>query len=207
MRYGEALVREVLAKHISESKGRARTVLQVTAAALDKVASHLEFYIACFCREPGLLSQWRGYGTSAGRFCIAFESQKLFYETSALTYHLKRVVYAREDQIAKIEGVIAKALESVHQLLQIKSELQKECGEGICVALFEKLVQEMCFFKHPGFAEEKEWRSVHQLEDPAKIQFEPSAGTIRPFVELFTGRGEPGLLPIDHVIVGSSLLA
>ena len=34
-------------------------------------------YIACFCREPDLLSQWRGYGAVGGGYAVGFNSADL----------------------------------------------------------------------------------------------------------------------------------
>ena len=64
----------------------------------------------------------------------------------------------------------------------------------------------LCFFKHPGFAEEKEWRAVHQLTNNKEIHFEAAGGVIKPYVELIIGTSDPRRLPISEVIVGASSL-
>lgn len=207
VRYGESIVREALADFIRESSGRSKTILEATATTLDQLGSHLEFYMTCFCVESDLLSQWRGYGSTTGRFCISFETEELFYQTPSLKYHLDRVTYERTEQLDKIKTIISRAVKAAQEMEQLDAAAQKECAKGICGVLFDKLIREICFFKHPGFSEEREWRAVHEFEDASKIRFEPSGGSIRPYVELFSGAGDQPTLPISRIVVGSSHLA
>ena len=204
IRYGESVVREVLAGYVSDATGLEKMALVVTLQAVEKITANIAFYLSCFCTESDLLSQWRGYGTSAGRFCIGFSSSALYNETQRLELRPGKVIYARDQQVAKIKPVIDRALVAVREASALSQQEQKECMKGICSELFMRLIWELCFFKHPGFAEEKEWRAVHWLEDRAHMKFEPRGGAIRPFVEMFSGSvGSP--LPINEVIVGSTL--
>jgi len=206
IRYGEAVVQDVLAERLVSASGEAKTVLEVVLKTLEKTGGEIEFYLVCFCAEPDLLSQWRGYGNGSGRFCVGFNSVRLFYETGSPRRDVGRVIYDRNEQAAKVKEVIDHALDAVAHVSQLDTKQRLECSKGVCGELFLKLVREMCFFKHSGFAEEKEWRAVHWLEDPAHVHFEPRRGMIRPYVDFFTGVGDPRKLPVETVIVGSSQL-
>jgi len=205
IRYGESVVREILAKHVADATGLAKDALGVTLQVIERLTADIEFYLTCFCTESDLLSQWRGYGTASGRFCVAFDCDKLFNQTPSLKHRLKKVIYDRKTQDAKIMAVIDRAKVALGEAVALNATQQKDCVKRICSELFEKLIWELCFFKHPGFAEEKEWRAVHWMEDTAQMKFEARGGTIRPFVEMFNS-GQPSPLPIAEVIVGSSII-
>jgi len=205
IRYGDRIVREVLDQYFGESRERrAQQVLQVTIGAMEKITSHIEFYLACFCTEADLLSQWRGYGTSADRYCIIFDPDELHNGTQAPEIYFDRVIYERDEQIASVTGVLDRALQAAQDMTRLDQAQQKECAKGICNTLFQRLVRIMCFFKHHGFHEEKEWRAVHWLQDIGKVNFETRGGSIRPYIDLFLGSDDPPKLPIREVIVGSS---
>jgi hypothetical protein len=206
IRYGESVVQDVLREFLASANGDDKTVLGVASRTLAQEGRQIEFYLVCFCTEPDLLSQWRGYGTGSGRFCIGFRCKELYYETASLRHDVSRVLYDYDQQAAKVREVIVLALEAVAEMGQLNTQQREACSKGICGELFLKLVREMCFFKHPGFAEEKEWRAVHWLEDLTQVQFEPRDGAIRPYIQLFSGVDDPKKLPIQKVLVGSSHL-
>jgi hypothetical protein len=54
-------------------------------------------YIACFCRQPDLLSQWRGYGAVGGGYAVGFVARELARASSGIL--LRKVVYDRRDQL------------------------------------------------------------------------------------------------------------
>jgi hypothetical protein len=206
--YGVELVREVLSDRIGTVSGPAsQSVLKIADRSVDAVSGSLEVYVASFCSEADLLSQWRGYGATSGRFCIIFDAERLYHHPSTLQYRLDRVIYDRNDQKEKVDAIIDRAMEAVRQVADLQAPDYNRLGNAICVTLAEQLIEALAYFKHPGFKEEKEWRAVHHLQGRSAVRFEPIRGTIRPFVELFRGTGAPPLLPIKEVIVGSSPLA
>lgn len=205
IRYGERIAREILHERSAHAEGRPQQVLTVTLKAMELIASQIGFYLTCFCTEPDLLSQWRGYGTGAGRFCLVFDPEVLANGTEAASpLYFGKVIYNESDQRARIAAVLDRGLEAVEEMLTLDPVEQKACGKVICDELFQKLIREMCFLKHPGFSEEHEWRAVHWLQDISAVDFEPRSGGIRPFVNLFSGRDKPPRLPIREIIVGYS---
>jgi hypothetical protein len=70
-------------------------------------------YIACFCQEPDLLSQWRGYGAVGGGYAVGFTSAELAKPSPAML--LRKVIYEETEQNAIVkrwvDGVFALDLE------------------------------------------------------------------------------------------------
>lgn len=58
-------------------------------------------YIACFCREPDLLSQWRGYGAVGGGYAVGFNSADL--ATRSTDMLLRKVLYEPSEQQAIVK--------------------------------------------------------------------------------------------------------
>ena len=58
-------------------------------------------YIACFCREPDLLSQWRGYGAVGGGYAVGFASADLAAPSTELL--LRKVIYDPTEQQAIVK--------------------------------------------------------------------------------------------------------
>ena len=205
MRYGEEIVRDVLVAYLDKAQDRDHDVLHVLLKSVEQIASSIEFYLTCFCTEPDLLSQWRGYGTASGRFCIVFDPEQLYNATPTPAHtYFGRVIYQRQEQIGAISKIIDRALDAVSEAAQLDEPEQKACAKGICNTVFEKLIGTMCLFKHRGFHEESEWRAVHWLQDIEAVGFEARYNGIRPFIEMFRGSGSPPTLPVLEIVVGSS---
>lgn len=125
-------------------------------------------FIACFCEEPDLLSQWRAYGRGQAPVSLGFEfigsgptvglgagayMRRVIYDPGEQERHVRRIVQAWLTSLvdyAKTEGV------------QV-SELLPYPGAW---ALIEALTEPRLFYKNPAFKEEKEWRIV-RLVDPS----------------------------------------
>jgi len=67
-------------------------------------------YIACFCREPDLLSQWRGYGAVGGGYAVGFTSANL--ATRSTDILLRRVIYDSTEQL----GIVKRWVDAVFAL-------------------------------------------------------------------------------------------
>jgi hypothetical protein len=65
----------------------------------------------------------------------------------------------------------------------------------------------MCSFKHAGFEEEQEWRSVttmSSMDDLRPVHFEAVKGVPRPFIIMLAGSRTSAHLPVAEVCVGQS---
>jgi hypothetical protein len=195
--YGRQLVLSAIQSHMSARPPQAvaRLLLRVQRT-LDDIGKGLEFYLACFCKKPDLLSQWRGYGSGRGRYCIGFDTDRL--------PPVWQVIYDADEQGAQISRTIgaATAAARVGTGVEFTDELHD--------ALTRQLVRTLSCLKHPGFSEEREWRVVHQARGADKVECDASTGVLRPYVRLI-GRGgihrPRARLPIVEVQVGPSPMA
>lgn len=63
-------------------------------------------FIACFCEQGDLLSQWRGYGGGAPAFSLGLDLSSLatFGHLGPNTY-LRKVVYAKAEQEREVRAI------------------------------------------------------------------------------------------------------
>ncbi len=202
IQYGRDLAREAiccrLVQEATTPSPQKTALLKHVFTALQDIGTRIEFYLACFCTEPDLLSQWRGYGSSRGRFCIGFDTEDL---PTGPEYILSGVVYDQSKQRQEIDRAVHHALDA------LAAGSAEDFVQGLGSALTAKLERELCFFKHPGFVEEREWRVVHAGQPEDAVGFDIANGLLRPLVDLWFGSDQGnGLrkLPIAEVVVGAA---
>lgn len=118
-------------------------------------------FIACFCEDGDLLSQWRGYGADQG-YAIGFDTARL---QSLNLGELINVQYGIEDP----SGYFAEELEAAVQPTAHPGVEEWHSSES----LLPRLVR----VKNPGFAEEREWRLIKKVwnyDETPEIRFRPS---------------------------------
>lgn len=107
-------------------------------------------YITCFCEKDDLLSQWRGYA-GAGGYALGFNSLKLdpVQSDGLFTPRMMRVLYGAVQAREALDEVVTKLASSptAHPGVQ---------------AWYEEInvLRVLATVKNPGFAEEREWRTV-----------------------------------------------
>lgn len=177
-----------------------------------------ESYIVCFSEEGDLLSQWRAYGEGGNGYAIGFDATQVQYLKPFSAFGnaiIRKVEYNLERQM----GLVGYILDGIYSLfermsssLRLKEDVLTE-KFVLCLSwLFADLV---LFFKHPSFAEEKEWRIIHLLSPHVEnhnyfnnLEFRSTCGRIVPFVELnlFPPLSQyPAQLPIVKLVHGPTL--
>lgn len=196
IQYGRKLAQDMLLKYINEDyiPKSIKEMLSLTVEALEDIGKGIDIYLACFCVDADLLSQWRGYGSVKGRYCIGFNTEKL---PDGPKYNLYRVIYEQKEQKGKLESVIRDAIIAMEDCAsdEFKSEVAK--------VLTKKIIDVICCLKHPGFREEKEWRVVFRAESIDNIKFDTSNGLIKPFIEIWKATRSKKL-PVSEILIGSS---
>lgn len=144
-------------------------------------------YVACFCESGDLLSQWRGYGSDHG-YAIEITKDALQNAVGAIPTHtpatgLFKVRYGHD----VADEVVQRAVEQVARFNLNHPGVKAHYS---ALAVNSMLAQ----IKHPGFAEEQEWRLVVGLEilddeaqyapdrEPTKFRSTPIA--IVPYLEI-----------------------
>ena len=199
IQHGHEIVRIVIEEHLKTAdSSKSKNFLSRAAKSIEDLSVDLEYYLACFCKKSDRLSQWRAYGSETGRFCIGFDTERLF-DTDPKTI-LSRVIYKDDEKQKKIASAINLAIES------IVAGDSPDFLDQVHEQFMHKITNELCFFKDQSFEEEDEWRIVYASESPTKIYFDTSSGIIKPFVELCfpMSKGKCKDLPIVKVITGPS---
>jgi len=200
--YGRELARDVLVEEIGSVPNSTLRALSLRLQErILNINDESDFYLCCFCSAPDLLSQWRGYGSRSGRFCIGFQYEGLVSPKKPL---IGNVVYKEAVQRKRLVKAIAAA---TSVLLQYEDPIVVGTVETM---LFEKISRELCFFKNPAFVEERETRALYRVCETTDVCFSVQAGVIKPYTNLFDGTEMNGWshprLPIVEVIVGASTM-
>jgi hypothetical protein len=182
-------------------------------------------YLACFCEEDNLLSQWRTYGQSGG-YSIGFQAHVegpcggLRPEPPVYTAKWVKVSYDRNEHIARCRQLLDLFLPLFddHTLADALTtvDLPEHLGySGFLRLLSEILVEETMGFKNRAFDVEKEWRIVVRERELLKQETDDGGrteplihsrslrGVLTPYVKLVTPTGKP--LPIASIRSGPTL--
>jgi len=175
-------------------------------------------YVACFCKDGDLLSQWRAYG-QAGGYSIGMLSSELEIGllSPGMRTTLLEVEYDPQKQRKIVHSTLKSFIEEVEQARLEEHGKQDYLFEELGIVLAEVLLDRIVGFKHQAFQGECEWRLVtrsrlsslhHDLrQDEEKrepdLKYRTSKGMLIPFVEI-EPLGE-GILPIRTVRIGPSL--
>ncbi|MFD5408588.1 DUF2971 domain-containing protein [Streptomyces nojiriensis] len=120
----------------------------------------LHVYVACFCENGDLLSQWRGYGGTGG-YAIGFRSDAL--ETLSKAFPMgqfDRVCYGFNGTVRR--GWIPKYLHS-----------------GLT---FNDYLKALTMVKNPAFTEEQEWRlAIPERGFPNDVRFRTGSVGVIPY--------------------------
>ncbi len=197
--YGLSICLEVLeeekAKRVSDVE---RVLIKYAIEWMRDDSVPAEVYVTSFSARRDLLSQWRGYGSAEGRFCIGFQLSQ-FSERDILKLP-RPVEYSREKQREQVRHAVDLACKSA---LASGVDAQRPLGWVTSLAFY--LRQIMCTFKHEGFQEEAEWRSVTRMyptDDLRSVQFEPVRGVPRPYMVMLAGSRTSTHLPVVEICIG-----
>lgn len=179
-------------------------------------------YVACFCEEDNLLSQWRTYGQTGGyslEFPVQNGTLNVEAENNIFSSTLLRVNYHENDQRSLTHDFVRQVI----TVLEIGPELIKQNVSDelpllnlSSFAVFDLIAEHVVGFKNPAFAEEREWRIVLRrnlwdwIQDLAdnkpwfKPDFRHSRGILVPYIQLKPASGQNNL-PVVSVRFGPSL--
>tara|TARA_R100001460_G_scaffold85853_1_gene127194 strand:+ start:36 stop:1046 length:1011 start_codon:yes stop_codon:yes gene_type:complete len=170
--YGAELLSKELVKYgESLPKPEASVVNKLAGYFKDhheEYRNFLETYVVSLTEDPDVLSQWRAYADSAKGHCIEFDfsDSDLFTIISAETpwaMEILPVIYDKEHQKELIASGIKQLIGYLNStewtLEKISGATETEQGSimGLLMHAFDPFI---IAFKHPGFAEEREWRAI-----------------------------------------------
>lgn len=221
VQYGYEVLREAATELEPDSESPLSFLTELFRDPID-LSKPPEVYVSCFCEQPDVLSQWRGYGDETG-YCVGMHvdvgKNALLKPPDDYESMFGKVIYDRTVQLSRAK----KALQLLGQPVTSaeKGDDSSEDEEvGLAGALFailygaialEMLTSMVLFFKDPGFREEREWRVVTQRSMLASIlnflnlngrsphKFRVSKWGIVPYMTLTPVNGK---LPVESLLHG-----
>lgn len=158
--YGLELVKEILSEKIENEKSEVVSEFMRRSLNIDIVINIYEIYISCFCEEGNLLSQWRGYGDKGDGYSIGIEPEKI----KNRNYQIGKVIYSREEQNFIINSILDYHCKLISELACERGvKANRDLITSFTLNFSTLVSQIICLFKHPTFAEEKEWRYVYLI--------------------------------------------
>lgn len=211
LRIARDAVEEALA---SEDHPIAKSFRDKYLALEDPIGPDRHFYVACFCENGDLLSQWRAYGGGASGYAIGFDPKLLKLADDAMhNWWLTKMHYDTETFLAHIVEIARSYAAHLKWAEANYGVAVAERAISLGLDFFTRLlINAAVSIKHSAFAEEREWRFIHySWTGPSlapKPEFRVSGPLITPYIALtFDQCGEPippGGLPIKGVWCGPS---
>jgi hypothetical protein len=139
----------------------ASIINNVVSFGENKLANNCYVLSLCEHREPddemGKLSMWRAYGSGEVRVAVVAQPKPLLrFATAGLM--LVPVVYGDLFRIRKELEFRAQQISRFHHVLRkLPAELLAQAASGLTVNFGVAI-------KHPGFAEEREWRFIYMSD-------------------------------------------
>ena len=201
--YATDMFRGVIGDMAGKQRSRAARELLDLVLGSDE-ANDNDMYVVSFCEEPDLLSQWRGYGAQATRYCLRIDGSKIddyMWERSPplpVTYDASK---QRETLRALIDS---------HLSVLATARRKRNVVHDGALSIYTSALLFLATFKDPSFHEEKEWRHVFLVPESRHadisehLRFGNTNGVVRPFLPLLRAPSG-GRLPLAEVIAGSGL--
>lgn len=182
------------------------TVMKSAAEALRRSAANSQspstsVYVACFCENGDLLSQWRGY--AAGGYAIGFRTAALSSidsqareavvpETTAWpTTRLTKIAYGSAAVAMMVDRVL-------DEIAPDWVERMGKPGSRGAVHADTVAIPALASVKHQDFAEEREWRLISVVDAPrSEVRFRASTLGVVPYLAL-----PLPLSAVSHIVVG-----
>ena len=210
--YANDILRDEILARLASANPLIHAVLDAVLNTPDLLVGAVDVFIACFCEEGDLLSQWRAYGGRGGGYAIGYRDIAIRSKHFGLAYNLYRVNYEEAQQREIIRHLLDLFCGAVEQLgtginpatidspvlyskvdvdkgdVTIESSLPEPLGT-LCWCLATAFIRVACCFKNPNFAIEKEWRIVlfglsERSAVPYNLKLRTLGATIIPYVEL-----------------------
>jgi hypothetical protein len=151
----------------------------------------MSVYVASFCEDGDLLSQWRAYSSDGLGYAVGFDPSASWMG-GGVEASIVRVVYDRMEQLELLNHVIDPVLDA---LLSWNGEGPPPNEVSQIRGVVDPLLP---MFKNPGFDQEHEWRAVVHLDRPRN--YRAARFGVTPYVELEAADGLG--LPITNLVLG-----
>ncbi|MCD4849659.1 DUF2971 domain-containing protein [Arthrobacter sp. AK01] len=137
----------------------------------DRGPSWGDVYLACFCEDGDLLSQWRGYAGSGG-YALGLDPLKL--QLSDPTAYMG-------SSLARVRYGLPEAIDDVTSLVESIDPGSGNHPGSLAAHEFLTVVRLLAQVKNPGFREEREWRLVNISDDSRDLHFREGYSALIPY--------------------------
>lgn len=152
-------------------------------------------YVACFCEDGDLLSQWRGYGDGGGGYAIGFTPATLtkFYTVNTewtaggddfnlaatpLIEGPNKVIYGPTDTRARMAEYVQRTVKSMKLVEEGIKDYTWDIYRLTALTALTKV-------KHDAFLAEAEWRFVKHDAGMGKAEFRAGNIGLIPYAKLY----------------------
>ena len=176
------LARQEIDKRTQNSNDRDRGLFASLTKNITRIAN-INVCSVSFCRNPDLLSQWRGYSGSGVGYAIGFCSAALLEVAHDNNCRLGRCIY---DELAQVKIVNELMDQVVYQAARHRASHAYTVNVTLASAFEKALIKLGAFFKDAAFSEEDEWRIVTDVKFYKEKSFGFRAGKsmLVPFYKL-----------------------
>lgn len=200
----------------SYAKGKDDLVQEIATRTLSILTQQQSIFVACFCEDGDLLSQWRGYSGFGLGYSIGLNPVELAKNKRKDPFRyidIRRVIYDKDDQISIVNSELDFILDASGKLLENHTEERRRIINHAAGLLAAFLNDQIVRFKSDAFQEEREWRAIYVNSDrniggKQPVKFRTDGGQIVPYMELDLGpsaRKETWALPITEIIAGPQI--
>lgn len=198
-RYAVDLAGAVIRDWGADAEGdRERSFYKSVEMSLRRSPSN-RLFVTSFSAVGDLLSQWRAYCPVTGGFAIGFTTAALIESTNIFA------IPCIDDQGRQkefIELLLMLVLTKYREVTSIEEPGSDAALDMVSDEFLSGFLLLAAAFKHPGFAEEQEWR-MFTLAGPPDVLFREGRSGIVPYIELPLRKVKRGY-PLRQVTVGPS---
>lgn len=219
LQYGRNLIKEVITEYSEDNTDDLlRSFFDQLKMQLDTLGDLIHHpFIACFCEEGDLLSQWRAYAQKGGGYSIGFKfssttqlASKVDDLENGQPLFLRKVIYKPEEQKTLVQNYLDIVLPVVKQQIFFLKRQENDTYPPVVLGVqaSNPLLDLMLCFKHPAFHEEKEWRLMRVTRDDfdaENLKFREKNNSLIPYRSLlFYSKDDEYEFPCTSIINGPS---
>ena len=223
LKYGKKLVCDKLKEKINANENN--NIKKI----LNDLINHVEgfdtilyrVFIACFCDDDNLLSQWRAYAEKGVGYNIGFNfttdtkfSHNPEYISEDSYIILRKIIYDTNLQ----NEIITKSIDKIIEVAEMVEKYWTKQSSGLPVAWSSQAALEtvnilfdiVMSFKNPVFEREQEWRLIKVI-DPDRLfnllNFRNIYGRLTPYLKtiIYTNEKDKYFFPVSKIRFGPIL--
>ncbi|MBW7997568.1 MAG: DUF2971 domain-containing protein [Candidatus Glassbacteria bacterium] len=221
LQYGKKLVDSKLKENIAkESNDHIVKLLKRIEMHVNDFDTYHKVYIACFCENDNLLSQWRIYASRGGGFNLGLsinDNTKYSHnvndigDTSYII--LRKIIYEYSHQEDIISKYISNIMDGSKKALAWFDEhgcIPEAWADIAALESINVLIDIVTTLKNPVFHEEKEWRLIKFMEPDFRLgllNFRNVNNSITPYLNtfLYEDAGDKMVFPLKKIKIGPML--